>query len=89
VPRVSAATPGRSLSTRDTVAMETPAALAISRMVARAFPLSSVVVTASLKQIPVTVSNHCNQPVPIDTEISRKIGIESCKAPLDRIETIW
>jgi hypothetical protein len=42
------------LSTRDTVAIETPAALAISRMVARAFPLWSFVVTAALKQIFVT-----------------------------------
>ena len=50
-PRVSAATPGRSLRTRETVAIETPAALAISRMVARAFPLSSVVLTGLLKQI--------------------------------------
>ncbi len=50
-PRVSAATPGRSLSTRDTVAIETPAALAISRMVARALPFSSVVLTTPLKQI--------------------------------------
>ena len=52
-PRVSAATPGRSLSTRDTVAIETPAALAISRIVARALPLSSVVLTRPLKQISV------------------------------------
>ena len=34
---------GPPLSTRETVAIETPAALAISRIVARALPLSSVV----------------------------------------------
>jgi hypothetical protein len=40
------------LSTRETVAMETPAALAISRIVARALPLSSVLVLTGLfKQI--------------------------------------
>jgi hypothetical protein len=39
------------LRTRETVAIETPAALAISRMVARALPLSSVVLTRPFKQI--------------------------------------
>jgi hypothetical protein len=37
--------------------METPAALAISRIVARAFPLSSVVLTPQLNQISVTGYN--------------------------------
>jgi hypothetical protein len=36
--RVFGATSGRPLRTRDTVAIETPAALAISRIVARALP---------------------------------------------------
>src|SRR4051794_9153423 len=35
--RVSGATSGRSLSTRETVAIETPAALATSRIVVRGF----------------------------------------------------
>ena len=39
------------MSTLETVAIETPAALAISRIVARALPLSSVMLTAPLKQI--------------------------------------
>jgi hypothetical protein len=37
------------LRTRETVAIETPAALAISRMVARALPLSSVVLTGAIE----------------------------------------
>jgi hypothetical protein len=45
--RVSAATSGRSLSTRDTVVIETPACAAMSRIVARPFCRSPLMLISS------------------------------------------